>query len=216
MSTPATTRVTYYTRYERLWHWVQALATVGLMLTGFLIAFPPRSTPDAFRISVTVHNVAAWVLLLNAGLALFYNLASGLVRRYIPRSEDFFPLGVRHAKYYMIGIFRGDPHPFDRTPEKRLLPLQKITYFIILNLLLPLMVVTGLLMLEADHFPGLLDWFGGLAAIAPLHRFGAWLFTAFLILHVYMTTTGATMWTNLKTMITGVGHRECREEDQQS
>ncbi len=215
MSTPAAEAV-MYTRYERLWHWVQALTTVVLILTGFLIAFPPGFVPETFRESVAVHNIAAWVLLLNAGLALFYNLASGLLRRYIPSAGDFFPLGVRHAKYYLFGIFRGDPHPFDRTPEKRLLPLQKITYFMILNLLLPFMVVTGLLMLEVDRFPEVLGWFGGLAAIAPLHRFGAWLFAAFLILHIYMTTTGATIWANIKTMLTGVSRYECRKEDQQS
>jgi thiosulfate reductase cytochrome b subunit len=206
-------KVLFYTLYERLWHWLQALSALVLILTGFVIAFPRAFGAFDFGTSVEVHHVAAWVLLVNAGLALFYNLASGLFRRYLPSKQELFPLGVRHARYYVLGIFRGEPHPFDRTPEKRLLPLQKVTYFLILNLLLPLMVVTGLLKLGADSHPEWLNGFGGLPVVASLHRAGAWLFTAFLILHVYMTTTGTTWWSNLQCMLTGVGHAECREED---
>ncbi|HOX42710.1 MAG TPA: cytochrome b/b6 domain-containing protein [Myxococcota bacterium] len=205
--------VRFYTLYERLWHWLQALSAVALLLTGFAIAFPAAFAPLGFASAVAVHHAAAWVLLVNAGLALFYNLASGLIRRYVPSVKDIFPLGMHHARYYVLGIFRGEPHPFERTPEKRLLPLQKVTYFLILNVLLPLMALTGLLKLGADSQPELLGWFGGMPVVAVLHRLGAWLFAAFLILHVYMTTTGSTWWANLRTMLTGYGQAECREEE---
>jgi len=211
--TNATAPQLFYTLYERLWHWLQALSGVALIATGFAISFPATFAPLDFASAVAVHHVAAWVLLINAGLALFYNLATGFIRRYVPSVRDVFPHGMHHARFYLLGIFRGEPHPFERTPERRLLPLQKLTYFLILNVLLPLMAATGLLKLGADSYPELLGWFGGLPVVAVLHRAGAWLFTAFLVLHVYMTTTGATWWANLGTMLTGYGHGECREEE---
>jgi len=201
-------KVLFYTLYERFWHWLQAAGVVLLLLSGFAISYPESFPLFGFRTAVTVHNVTGLVLVANAFLALFYNLAGGLLKRYLPRAEDVFTLGFKHASYYLFGIFRGDPHPFDKTPELRLLPLQKVTYFLVLNGLLPLMLFTGLLKLSVDVYPGLVDWFGGLSWLGPIHRFGAWLFAAFVVLHVYMTTTGETWLSNLVTMITGYGHAE--------
>jgi thiosulfate reductase cytochrome b subunit len=206
-------RVRFYTLYERLWHWVQAVAVVALAGTGFYLSFPPAEGGEGFRRAVTAHNAFAALLIANAGLALFYNLASGLIRRYVPTASDMFSQGVRHARYYMFGIFRGEPHPFDRTPEKRLLPLQKVTYFAILNFLLPLMVVTGTLRFLAGHYPDWAEALGGRPLLATLHRFGAWMFVSFLALHIYMTTTGRTILANLKAMLTGYG--ECEEGSQE-
>jgi thiosulfate reductase cytochrome b subunit len=44
---------------------------------------------------------------------------------------------------------------------------------------------------------------GGLVFLAPLHAFGAWMFTAFLIMHVYLTTTGPTPLANVQAMVLG-------------
>ena len=42
-----------------------------------------------------------------------------------------------------------------------------------------------------------------LGTVALLHTLGAFAFVAFLIIHVYMTTTGETLTADLKAMITG-------------
>jgi thiosulfate reductase cytochrome b subunit len=196
-------KIMLYSFYDRLWHWFQALIGVALIVTGFEISYGSHFTILGFDKAVAIHNVAAVLLAANAGLALFYNLASGLLVRYVPGIQDFLHLGLKHAEYYLIGIFRGDPHPFDKTPEKRLLPLQKIAYFGILNFLLPFMIVTGILKTLANYDPALIDSLGGLTILGPLHRFGAWLFLAFLIVHIYMITTGPTLFANLKAMIAG-------------
>jgi thiosulfate reductase cytochrome b subunit len=206
-------KVLFYTLYERVWHWIQALTVVVLLLSGFAISYPDYFAPLSFRTAVELHNISGIILVLNAFLALFYNLAGGVIRQYIPAMDDIFSLGFKQASYYLFGIFKGDPHPFDKTPDRRLLPLQKVTYFLVLNLLLPLMIVTGLLKLSVDVYPGLVDWFGGLSLLGPIHRFGAWLFAAFIILHVYMTTTGATWLSNLVSMVTGYGYVEEGKEE---
>jgi len=203
-------KVYFYSAYERIWHWLQAFGVMALLITGFMISFSGRLAVIDFKTAVSVHNTIGIILTLNAFLALFYNIAGGLLKRYLPGLEDFFTLGFAHASYYLYGIFRGAPHPFDKTPEKRLLPLQKITYFLILNGLLPLMVITGLLKWSMRFTPVYAEMFGGLSVLGPIHRFGAWLFLSFVIVHVYMTTTGHTPLSSIVSMITGY---EIMEDD---
>jgi len=207
-------KVLFYTPYERAWHWIQAAAVIVLLITGFEISYATWFSVAGFRSAVHVHDIVGLVLAVNAFLALFYNLAAGMLNRYVPGFDDFFTLGFRHATYYLFGIFRGDPHPFDKTPEKRLLPLQKVSYFFVLNLLLPFMVVTGLLKWSAQVDPSLVEMFGGLNLLAPLHRFGAWLFAAFVVVHVYMITTGHTVFSNLLAMIRGYEYVEDPEGEE--
>ncbi|MGD2268752.1 MAG: cytochrome b/b6 domain-containing protein [Desulfobacterales bacterium] len=196
-------KVYFYSVYERIWHWVQAVGVAMLLLTGFMISFSGPFAFIEFKAAVSLHNTIGIIVMLNAFLALFYNAAGGLLKRYIPGIEDFFTLGFTHVSYYLYGIFKGDPHPFDKTPAKRLLPLQKIAYFMVLNGLLPLMVITGLLKWSMKFTPVYAEMFGGLSILGPIHRFGAWLFLAFVIGHVYMTTTGHAPLSSIVSMITG-------------
>lgn len=195
-------KIKLYSLYERIWHWIQAISAIILIITGFSISYPDLM-PFGFKESVEIHNIMAAIFLINAFLALFYNLSTGLIIRYIPFLKNFLPNSIKHAHYYIFGIFRGDNHPFEKTKEDRLLPLQKLTYFMILNFLLPLMIFTGILKMLYNSNPNLVEMFGGINFLCPLHRFGAWLFLSFLILHVYMITTGKTVFSSLIAMITG-------------
>jgi Ni,Fe-hydrogenase I cytochrome b subunit len=50
-------------------------------------------------------------------------------------------------------------------------------------------------------------WWPQLAAhlpyLAPIHTLVSWFFVAFVLLHVYLTTTGPTVTADLRGMITG-------------
>ncbi|MEJ2412909.1 MAG: cytochrome b/b6 domain-containing protein, partial [Anaerolineales bacterium] len=141
-----TERVYMYGAYERLWHWMQTFAIVILLLTGLVIHRPDSFSFMDFRNTVLIHNILAGLLAANAGLALFYHLASGEIRQFIPRPKGFFDRTFTQAEYYLRGIFKGEEHPFEKTPEKKLNPLQQVTYFILLNVLLPLQGITGIMM----------------------------------------------------------------------
>jgi thiosulfate reductase cytochrome b subunit len=101
------------------------------------------------------------------------------------------------------GIFKGEDHPFKKTPEKKLNPLQQITYFGLLNVLLPLQGITGMMMWGVQRWPDLANQLGGLPVLAPVHTIIAWLFASFMVLHVYLTTTGHTAFSSLEAMING-------------
>ena len=128
--------------------------------------------------------------------------------------SGFFSQAVEQASFYLKGIFKGEKHPFEKNPEVRLNPLQKITYLAILNILLPLQIVTGALIWGAQHFPEFLDEIGGLGLLVPIHSLMAWFFAAFLIMHIYLTTTGYTPLAAIKAMIVGWEDIEAHEEKQ--
>jgi thiosulfate reductase cytochrome b subunit len=198
-----TEKVYMYGSYERLWHWLQTVAIVLLLLTGLVIHRPDAFSFMNFKNMVLVHNIIAGILAVNAFLALFYHLASGDIRQYIPQPKGFFDRTISQALYYLKGIFKGEEHPFEKTPEKKLNPLQQVTYIILLNVLLPLQGITGILMWGVQRWPSLANALGGLPVLAPIHTILAWLFASFMVLHVYLTTTGHTVVSSLEAMITG-------------
>ena len=200
--------VHFYTLHERIWHWIQAFGILVLLATGFEIHAPDRVHLLGFDLAVVTHTVFAVLLLVNAVLGLFYFVTSGEIRQYSGGESGFFVQALRQAQYYLRGIFRGEPHPFEPTPEHRLNPLQKITYIVILNVILPVQVITGVAIWGAQRWPELIERIGGLAPLVAVHALASWLFLSFLVLHVYLTTTGATPLANLRAMLSGYHERE--------
>ncbi len=199
----STKRVYMYSIYERFWHWLQTAAIVLLLFTGLIIHKPDTFGIFSFPYVVTIHNVLAAILAFNAAFSLFYHLASGEIQQYIPRPRGFFDQMITQTKFYIDGIFKNSEHPFEKTPNKKLNPLQQMTYFGILNVLLPIQGITGILIWGAQRWPDLAENLGGLPFLSPLHTLTAWLFASFIVLHVYLTTTGYKPLTGIEAMITG-------------
>jgi len=107
----------------------------------------------------------------------------------------------------VYGIFRGAPHPDQPTPVAKLNPLQRLSYLAFKILIFPVMATTGLLYFFYNA------WGGSLWLVALLHTLGAFLLVGFLILHVYMTTTGRTPTSNIKAMVTGYKKIELQDEE---
>jgi thiosulfate reductase cytochrome b subunit len=208
-----TERIFMYQAYERFWHWLQTVAIVILLFTGLIIHRPDIFGAFSFDGMVIIHNVIAAVLAINAVLALFYHISTETIRRYIPHPHGFFDDTFKQLVYYTKGIFEGGKHPFEKTPGKRLNPLQQATYFMILHVLMPLQGLTGILMWGVQKWPGAADWFGGLPLLAPFHSLVAWTFATFIVAHVYLTTTGATPLEAMRGMVTGYEEVEVHEEE---
>jgi thiosulfate reductase cytochrome b subunit len=207
-----TERVYMHAAYRRFWHWLQTTSIVFLLFTGLIIHRPDIFGAFSFRGVVTIHNVLAVILLVNALLSVFYHIASGRLQEYIPRPYGFFDDAIVQAKYYTVGIFKGEPHPFEKRPDDRMNPIQKATYFMILNVLLPLQILTGALMWAVQKWPEIA---GGLPFLAPFHSLVAWTFGTFILVHVYMTTTGTTPLEAMRAMVTGYEEVEVHSQELQ-
>ena len=189
---PAAKQVYMYRFYERLWHWTMAAGIILLALTGLEIHYTGSFAFFGLEYAVAIHNTLAAILVINAFLALFYHLTTGEIRQFFGFNRYFVKEAVVQAFYYVNGIFKGAPHPIPKSVERKLNPLQQVIYIGLLNILLPFQVITGLLM-----------WGMNITSLAPVHHLGSWLFLSFLAVHIYLTTTGHTVLSNVRAMITG-------------
>jgi thiosulfate reductase cytochrome b subunit len=195
-----TTRSHVYKGFERFWHWMQALLILFLALTGFEVH--GSLTFLGFDQAVRYHRIAADAFIVLIVFAVFWHFTTGEWRQYLPTT------GFLRAQldYYVVGLFRGAPHPTRRTPLSKLNPLQKLVYLSLKILVIPVMVASGLLYMfyryPERHAIEALN-VEGLRTIAVVHTAGAFFLVSFVVAHVYLITTGRTLTSNLKAMITG-------------
>ncbi len=204
-----------YEVYERFWHWLQTIVIVILLLTGLIIHRPDLFGAFSFRYMVTIHNTLAALLALNALFSLFWHLVSGEIQQYIPHPYGFIDQAIAQAKYYIQGVFKQEPHPFNKTKDRKFNPLQKITYLGLLGVLLPLQGFTGILMWAVQRIPSISTFLGGLPVLAPIHTLLAWLFATFIVAHVYLTTiAGPKPLDAIQAMVTGWEDMEVHEDSE--
>lgn len=211
-----TKRVYMYGVYERFWHWLQTFAILLLTFTGLVIHKPAMFGIFSFPYMVAIHNILGFILALNAALSLFYHLASGEIKQYIPQPRGFFNGMIKQSMFYLKGIFNDEKHPYEKTTKQKLNPLQQFVYVMTLNILLPLQVITGVLIWGAQRWPNIASMLGGLDFLAPFHTLIAWSFSSFIVMHVYMTTTGHTPLAGISAMITGWDELEIHEHTKES
>jgi thiosulfate reductase cytochrome b subunit len=198
-----TESVYMYRFYERLWHWTMATGVIILAITGLEIHYPGTIHILGLETAVRIHNILAVILVVNAALSLFYHVVTGEIKQFFRFNRKFIQEKLVHIYYYAYGIFKHEPHPINKTVERKLNPLQQLVYIGLLNILLPFQVVTGSLMWAVGQWPETAAKFGGLTYLAPIHNFGSWFFLSFLVVHIYLTSTGHTPFANIKAMITG-------------
>ena len=196
-------RIYIFTRFERFWHWTQALLIIIMLVTGFEIHGTYKLL--GFAQAGQLHTSAAWALITLWVFAIFWHFTTGEWRQYIPTMKNIDKV-IRH---YAWGIFRGEPHPFKVTRARKHNPMQAQAYLAVKVLINPA---------DLDFRAAYLYWNElaaaghglDLATIALAHTIGAFMMLAFLIVHVYLITTGDTVTAHLKAMITGweEGHKE--------
>ncbi len=208
----------------RLTHWINVTVVVVLIMSGLniLMAHPHlywgvRSTfadpwvsigraPDWLLMpqgrnlaeARRWHFAMAWIFVLNGLIYLAFILLSGrLKRRLWPTRTDlkgFWPSVVEHARFH-----------FPKDDEARTYNvIQKLTYVLMVLVVLPMMLVTGLSMSPGFNAIGgvLLEIMGGRQSARTLHFLSATAIVAFIVVHV-----GLVIWTglfnNMRAMITG-------------
>lgn len=192
-----------YTFYERLWHWTMATSILLLLLTGAEIHFTGTVSLFGLPNAVLIHNVLGFIVTINAFLSLFYHLTTGEISQYFNINRNFGKETISQVFFYVYGIFKGERHPVEKRTYRKTNPLQQMTYVVLLNIILPFQIISGLLIWGIEKSTSLNQMLGGLTYIVPLHSFASWVFLSFVVLHVYLTTTGHSVASNLQAMITG-------------
>lgn len=204
-------KVYIYKAYERFWHWTQAFLVFFLAFTGFEI----HGTFEffGFEHAVVYHNAAAVSFMILIVFTIFWHFSTGEWKQYVPTTKNI----KAQVQYYLFGMFKNAPHPVHKTELSKLNPLQRIVYFSLKVVFIPLMVISGVLYMFY-RYPHNGDIAGinmeGLSTVAVLHTLGAFIMIAFVVVHLYLITTGTTVFTNLKAMLTG--YEELEDEPKQN
>lgn len=208
----------------RITHWLNVLAMTVMVMTGIniLMAHPHlywglRSTFDSPWISLPMapnwmmipqgrdlatarswHFLFAWIFVLNGLVYLAFIVIGGRLHRLLePTRADLADIPhsvVEHAK---LKFPKGDE-------ARRYNVLQQLTYLLVLLVLLPMMLITGLGMSPTMNaaVPGILEILGGRQSVRTLHFLSASGLVAFVVVHVALVFVSGLV-NNMRSMITG-------------
>jgi thiosulfate reductase cytochrome b subunit len=189
----------------RIWHGVHGVGILLLILTGIQLRFP-----DIFDLfgtlkrAIDLHNLIGFILLADYIVwFVYYAARRELIRQYLPTLRDLLEGTSHQASYYFYRMFLGDPAPFEPTAKEKFNSLQKVTYFAVMLFLLPLQILTGILLWNIEKFLPLIAAVGGVRLVDTFHVILAYIFAAFLLMHIYLATLGHTFFSHFKAIILG-------------
>ncbi len=196
----------------RIWHWVNAAGFIFLILTGAQI----RGIINLFSVetAVEIHSWLGFILLANYCIWLFYYLLTFKIKIYIPPMRqpiEFAKKAIRQAKFYGYGILVGDENPHHSTPDNKFNPMQQVSYLMIMVLLIPVQIITGLFLWDPNFFSPIVNLVG-IQIFDMIHVLLWVFFSAFIIVHFYLATLGHTTWAHIIAMFTGYEEEEEHEE----
>jgi len=185
----------------RITHWLNALAALIMMFSGWRIydaspVFPNLVIPRSLTLggwlggALQWHFAAMWLLTLNGGVYLALNVASGRF------AAKFFPLSPRGVLRDFVAALRGhlshaDPRQYNS--------VQKLAYLVVIVDLVVL-VLSGLAIWKSVQFPLLRELMGGYDNARVVHFCAMAVMAAFVVVHVTMV---ALVPRSLLTMLRG-------------
>jgi thiosulfate reductase cytochrome b subunit len=190
----------------RIWHWMNALGFIILIITGAQIRFANVIHLFSFETAVKVHSWLGFILLANYFIWLVYYLVTGNIKIYIPPLNhpiEFAKKALIQAKFYGWGIMVGDENPHHSTFDNKFNPMQQVSYLMIMVALIPVQIITGLFLWDPHLFGPVVNLIGGIQ-IADLIHVLLWIFfSAFIIVHFYLATLGHTPMAHIIAMFSG-------------
>ncbi len=145
-----------------------------------------------------IHFVFAWLFVANGLLYLVWGFATRHFRRdFIPTRDQWRGFGQSILDHARLRFPKGNE-------ARRYNAIQKLTYFIVALVLLPVLVLAGWTLspgLDAA-FPFLLDVFGGRQTARSVHFIAAFGIVLFTLVHVALVLVSG-VFNNMRSMITG-------------
>jgi len=194
----------------RIWHWINALGFIVLILSGVQIRYSDLLAIMPFNLAVQLHNWIGFALIGTYFIWLLFYLFTDKIKVYHPELNPakYFRDSLRQAMFYGYGIFKGQTNPHHVSAYHKFNALQSIAYQNIMILLVPIQFYTGLLLWDVSGFAGSVELFGGVRVVSTVHVLLFIFFTAFIFFHPYLASLGHTPSAHFKAMITGYEEAE--------
>jgi thiosulfate reductase cytochrome b subunit len=183
---PPPNRAPIHPLWMRITHWVNAVAVLVLVTSGWRIYDASPLFDFKIPASITLggwlagalqwHFAAMWLLVFNGLVYLGLNLGSGRLAR------KFFPLTPAGIWRDTVAALRGklshaDPRSYNN--------VQRLAYlFVMLDLVL--IVLSGLVLWKSVQFPLLRELLGGYEFARRIHFFAMAALVCFVALHLVM------------------------------
>ncbi|MEK7719418.1 MAG: cytochrome b/b6 domain-containing protein [Bacteroidota bacterium] len=188
----------------RIWHFLNAILIILLIISGLSMQYSDPLNPlFRFDLAVSMHNIAGFILIFDYLLFIIGNTISKNGRHYRIQLKGLKDRLVAQFRYYTYGMFKHETAPFPVTKKMKFNPIQQITYFLTMYVLMPLIFLTGLPMLFSGAFIRQLLGSDAFFVTDIIHITIGFLLSLFLIIHLYFCTLGAKPYSNFKSIITG-------------
>ncbi len=197
----------------RIWHWINDLLILLLIVTGVQLRAPDAAIFGAYGNAVWLHKYVGFCAAASFVFWLIYVVISGAFwKHYLLRLSDIKNM-PKQAAFYAFNVFRGAENPFKPSPDNKFNPMQKVAYFSMMSFVTPVVVITGVLFSDILYFLPYIEAIGGLRVLDAIHVMAAYAFLLYLLVHLYMATLGHSMFAHVKAMIVGYEEESTTERD---
>ena len=173
-------------RWLRLTHWLNALAVLVMVTSGWRIYNASPLYDFSFPTSITLggwldgalqwHFAAMWFLAINGLVYLVINLLSGRLKR------RFFPVSPKGVMHDLGAALRGRLGHADLSHYNQ---VQRVAYlFVMVDI--TLLVISGLVLWKSVQFALLRELLGGYEGARHVHFIAMSLLVAFVAVHLVM------------------------------
>lgn len=196
-----------YPIWIRIWHGVNALSILILIITGISMQYSQLESPlISFEIAVKWHNFFGVLTAINYLFFFIANLVMGNSKQYKIKAKGLKDRLIKQSNYYISGYFKGEAKPFPISAEQKFNPLQKLAYVTTMYVFLPIVIISGVALLFPELIVERVLIWSGIEATALVHAtFGLLLFL-FLLVHLYVASIGKHPVKNYRSIISGYHH----------
>jgi len=200
----ATIKIYLYPVWIRIWHIINALMFLLLIITGISLHFSSMDNSlIRFDISVGIHNVAALIVTFNYGIFVIGNMVTRNGGYYRKWRKNLVVNLWKQFVFYAVGIFKKQKHPFPITEKQKFNPLQKFAYVIVMYFGMPLLIISGIALMFPDIITFKVFKVSAMVFYDALHIIVGFVLSLFLLIHIYTCTLGDKPGTLFKSMING-------------
>ena len=197
------TKLYFYPVWLRIWHAVNAVGIILLIITGISLQSGIDGSFINFKLAVNIHNISGIVVTANYLLFFIGNIVTQNVKFYMIKPMGFIKRPMKQAYYYAWGMFHGMTAPYPLSEKRKFNPLQKYSYVFVMYLVVPIVIITGFALLFPEIILEKVYAFSGVFLTAVTHSAGGFFISIFLVIHLYVASIGKSPAENFKSIITG-------------
>ncbi len=197
-------KIYLYPIWIRLWHLLNALLFLALIITGLSLQYSSQDfNLIEFQTAISIHNIAGIVLCVNYFFFIAGNRLTSNGMFYQFHIKGMLTRVMKQFHYYSIGIFKKEKAPYPINEKRKFNPLQKISYVLVMYMFLPVIIFSGLGLFFPEILPNNIIGINGIHFTDLLHIISGFVLSVFMVIHIYFCTFGKTPLSNFKSMING-------------